>query len=167
MVLRLAKDSSHKALLAGIILIAPVTDWSSTIRFGAEQAKLPRFAGFLAELALSSRWGSRALGLPRRINFRALDWRESEVAVPTLVIHSVSDPVVPITTSRMFCRNNPESAELVEFPGRQHAWEYNIDPQRFEAVVSAWFSSHLANANQENAVGSPSDIPAKTDQESV
>lgn len=137
--LLLTERSRHRDAIAALVLIAPSTDWRAVIRHGARKAKLPAFLASAAAGALSGHLTSRIVGLPSPIDLDALDWtRGPRLTIPTLVIHSNGDTEIPVTLSRAFAAANPDHVSLVEIDGAQHAWEYNLNPERFNATIVDW-----------------------------
>jgi pimeloyl-ACP methyl ester carboxylesterase len=135
----LATRSVHRAAIAGLVLVAPVTDWRAAIRAGIVRAHLPGALAHLAAWALGSPLLSRVAGMRAPVDLDALDWTTGrEELPPCLVIHSRGDAEVPIAVTRAFVAASGGRAELVEFPPTVHAWEYNVDPERFDEAVAAW-----------------------------
>lgn len=142
--LQLTEHSAHRGVIAGLVLIAPATDWRTAIRHGAQKAHLPRFLGSAAIHALQGRLSSRVVGLPSPIDFDALDFtRSARLSVPALVVHSDGDKEIPVELSRRFATAHPGIVTLAEFPGAAHAWEYNVDAVGFNAVIVAWCQQQL------------------------
>jgi len=143
--LQLSEQSAYRERIAGLILIAPVTDWRRVIRNGARRAKLPASVGRLAEWALERRVLSRMVGLRKPIDLDALDWGASpRVSKPCLVIHSAGDDEVPFVVSRRFEEANRGFVDIAQFPEAAHAWEYNLDAVRFHAVIADWLDHAVA-----------------------
>ncbi|WP_258068244.1 MULTISPECIES: S9 family peptidase [unclassified Rathayibacter] len=141
--LQLTERSRHRDVIAALVLIAPATDWRQVIRAGARRAHLPSVVGALGTFALSTRPLSTLVGLPRPIDFDALDWtREPRLTVPSLLIHSDGDREVPASLSRAFVSVNDERSELALLPPAAHAWEYNVAPDAFEWIVTHWLGRH-------------------------
>ncbi|WP_236478710.1 alpha/beta hydrolase, partial [Escherichia coli] len=67
--------------------------------------------------------------------------RGPRLQVPALVIHSDGDTEIPVSLSRQFAAANPQQVTLVEIDGAEHAWEYNLDPERFNAAIVDWVGS--------------------------
>ncbi|MCJ1675446.1 alpha/beta fold hydrolase [Rathayibacter sp. VKM Ac-2929] len=143
--LQLSERSPHRHLIAALVLIAPATDWRQVIQAGARRAHLPSVVGALGTFALSTRSLSALVGLPRPIDFDALDWtRGPRLTVPTLLIHSDGDREVPASLSRAFVSVNAERSELALLPPAAHAWEYNVAPDEFDASICEWIGRRRA-----------------------
>lgn len=137
--LLVAERSQYRHLISGLVLIAPATEWRAIVKNGVRRAHLPGFAARLAIANLRRPLLGRLTGLRVPIDFDALDWSAPRrVPVPSLVLHCVGDPEVPFELSRRFHSANPETVELVEFGESGHAWEYNLDPVRFECEIDSW-----------------------------
>lgn len=140
--LLLTERSQHRAAIAGLVLVAPSTNWRTVIRHGAHKAHLPTFLASAAAGALGGRLSSRIVGLPSPIDLNTLDWtRGPRLQVPALVIHSDGDTEIPVSLSRQFAAANPHQVTVVEIDGAEHAWEYNLDPARFNSAIVEWVRS--------------------------
>jgi pimeloyl-ACP methyl ester carboxylesterase len=143
--LQLSEHSVYRDRIVGLVLIAPATDWRSIIRAGAMRAKLPASVGRLAEWALEARLPSRIVGLPAPIDLDALDWGASQrVMKPCLVVHSSGDQEVPFLLTRRFGEVNRGMVEIAEFADAHHAWEYNLNVNRFNGVIADWLGRTVA-----------------------
>jgi pimeloyl-ACP methyl ester carboxylesterase len=143
--LQLSEHSVYRDRIVGLVLIAPATDWRSIIRAGAMRAKLPASVGRLAEWALEARLPSRIVGLPAPIDLDALDWGASQrVMKPCLVVHSSGDQEVPFLLTRRFGEVNRGMVEIAEFADAHHAWEYNLNANRFHRVIADWLGRTVA-----------------------
>ena len=86
---------------------------------------------------LGSRLGARALGLIEAVDAPALNWVDGPrpaPEVPTVIVHSLRDPVVPVSGSLAYVKRHPE-AELVAFDATGHCNEANQDPMRFHDAI--------------------------------
>jgi pimeloyl-ACP methyl ester carboxylesterase len=146
----LATRSAHRDAIAGLVLVALVTDWRAAIRAGVVRAHLPGALTGLAAWALGSPLLSRVAGMRDPVDLDALDWTTGRGDLPPcLVIHSRGDAEVPFACSRAFVDARPGRAELVELSPTVHAWEYNIDPEGFDRAVVAWAARALGDAPRE------------------
>lgn len=117
------------------VLIAPALDWNVILRDRVVRAHLPAIFARHALGVLASPL-SRFLGLSQPYS-PTLAATENIAWPPTLIIHSPDDPEVPVDVSRIFIRHHPDT-HLVELPSQLHACEYNVDPERFETVITEW-----------------------------
>jgi pimeloyl-ACP methyl ester carboxylesterase len=138
--LLLCKYSTNRAIIQGAILVAPVTNFRATIRYAATQLRLPGAVGGLAVFALSSRLLHRFTGASGPIDFSLLrlNTQGEEMSVPTLIIHSPIDDEVPYEESAKLATNNPGTVSLDSSLRAFHTVEWNLDPDRYEAIVTEW-----------------------------
>ncbi len=132
--------SVHRGSVSGLVLIAPALDWTRIVDRAITGARLPASVGGAAIRMLGSRIGARALGLIEAVDARALNWADGArpaPAVPTLIVHSLRDPVVPVTGSMAFAKRHPD-AELVAFDASGHCNEANQDPRRFHDAIAGF-----------------------------
>lgn len=144
--LQVAERSEHRALIAGLILISPATDWRSIIQHGARSRGLPPAAAALGELTLTHPWLSKVAGLAAPADFDSLDWTiPGRLGTPTLVIHSRGDRTVPYELTERFKAAGGELVTLHEASGADHSWEFNVDPDGFIDVAKAWLKDRLSS----------------------
>ncbi|MFH1329142.1 MAG: alpha/beta fold hydrolase [Actinomycetota bacterium] len=68
--------------------------------------------------------------------------RAGELATPLLVIHGTEDDTVPFAVSEEFAAAAaPGLVTLVRFDGAGHVRAWNVDPERYEAVLSGFLAS--------------------------
>ena len=140
MALSLAHSPKWRDRVAGVVLVAPALDWGAAIENGAAQAGLPRIISTAVQGLLSTPLVCRLAGIKRPIDFAALRWAGRNTDVETLIVHSVADAEVPFSTSKEYASRNPSTVQLVEYPGKAHAWEYNQSPDKFNAIVGEWIA---------------------------
>jgi len=134
------EESRHREAIVGLVLIAPALDWSRIVARAVAGAHLPASVGTSAMRMLGSRLGSRALGLIEAVDAPALNWVDGPrpaPEVPTLIVHSLRDPVVPVTGSMAFTARHPQST-LVAFDTTGHCNEANQDPERFREAIAGF-----------------------------
>lgn len=138
--LQLAASSEFRDRISGLVLDAPVIDWSSTLVANARSSKLP---GWIARLGLQMlgssgmRW---VTGLDSPLSFHTLDLlaRADEFGVRILVVHSEGDKSTPFAVSREFVARRPDLATLLTFPSVEHTQEWNSDPEGWDTAVFNW-----------------------------
>jgi pimeloyl-ACP methyl ester carboxylesterase len=89
---------------------------------------------------LGSPIGARALGLIETVDARALTWvggHRPGPRIPTLILHSRVDPVVPFSGSVAYVERHPDAA-LVAFDASGHCNEANQEPERFQDAIAAF-----------------------------
>jgi uncharacterized protein len=131
------EKSRHREAITGLVLVAPALDWGRIVARAVRGVHLPSCVGATALRVLRSRLGARALGLIEAVDARALNWVDGPrraPELPTLIVHSLRDPVVPVSGSLAFTARHPEST-LVAFDATGHCNEANQDPERFHAAI--------------------------------
>ena len=130
------------AIVDDLILMCPVSSWPATIEYGAVRAGLPRSAARLAGLLLRSRLCSAVLGMSEPIDVRLLDWTfPGSLSVPTLIIHSRGDEVVPWESTIQLMNNNAEAATLVETAACPHGFELTAPDRKVDNRLHEWLIS--------------------------
>ena len=145
--LQLALESEFRDHVVGLVLDAPVIDWTSTLMANAKSSMLPRWIALLGLRILESPRLCWIAGLGTALNLRALDGvaRADELRLPALVIHSEGDRSTPFAVSRQFVDRRPEMDTLVTFPSVEHTQEWNADPEGWDAAVFGWLRSRVAS----------------------
>lgn len=126
--------------VAGLVLIAPALEWSRVITNATRDAHLPSSVAAAALGVLRSRVGSKALRLREPVDAASLNWVDGHrgaVTIPTLILHSRHDPVVPFSGSVDFAATHRE-VQLVEFSTTGHCNEPNQNPELFTDSIDAW-----------------------------
>ncbi len=134
------EQSRHREAITGLVLVAPALDWGRIVARAVKGVHLPSSVGVASLRVLRSRLGARALGLIEAVDARALNWVDGPrraPELPTLIVHSLRDPVVPVSGSLAFTARHPEST-LVAFDATGHCNEANQDPERFHAAIGGF-----------------------------
>lgn len=122
--------------VAGVVLDAPVLDWSAVVARGVR--KEGRLASLLAPVArgfVTARTGFvwRASG--------PLAWRQQfHRPVPVLLFHGTADETVPIATSEAFAVMLGARVTLVRTEGAGHVRSWNHDPAGYEDALREWIA---------------------------
>jgi hypothetical protein len=66
-----------------------------------------------------------------------------ELRTPTLILHSVDDEYVPYGPSATLAEKNPDMVTFEPFSKALHTKEWNVDPERWERLVTAWLRQQL------------------------
>jgi pimeloyl-ACP methyl ester carboxylesterase len=145
--LQLTLESEFRDRIVGLVLDAPVIDWTSTLMANARSSRLPRWIASLGLRILGSPRLCWLAGLGTALNLRALDGvaRADELRPPALVIHSDRDRSTPFAVSRRFVDRRPDLATLVTFPSVEHTQEWNCDPEGWDAAVFGWLRNRVAS----------------------
>lgn len=145
--LRLADLSAHSDRIVGLVLDAPVMDWTTTLNENASASGLPRSVTALGLRVLQSpemRW---VTGLKDPIDLPQLDWvsRASEINKRTLVLHGQQDPSTPFHVSQQVADLRPDVVQLVAFDTVGHSHEWNFDSEGWEDAAAALLESKNGN----------------------
>lgn len=137
------EQSAHRDAMIGLVFVAPALDWTRVIENAVAGAHLPRTVAAASMRVLGSRVGARALGLVEAVDARALTWvgeHRSGPDLPTLILHSRVDPVVPFSGSVAYVEQHPDT-ELVAFDATGHCNEANQEPERFHDAIAGFLRS--------------------------
>lgn len=128
--------------IRGIILDSPVVDWVRVLEHQAGTMKVPRVIRSAVYKLISSSWGARITGQAQPIDLPRLDFvhRAAELSVPMLLMHSDSDPYVPIGGSRELARLRPDLVSYRQFHGPGHTRLWNYDEVPWVTAISGWLS---------------------------
>ena len=119
----------------GVILDAPMLDFSATVDLGASQRRIPVLGlpipGPLTEVA------KVISGVRFGLDLGELDYlnRVDELNVPILLFHGDDDDTVPIETSNALAQAWPDLVTYIRVPGAGHVRSWNVDPEAYEAAV--------------------------------
>ena len=136
-----------------VVLDAPVIDWADVLRHHAALNKIPGPVGSLARSLIGRRWARRLVGVHEPIDVALTNWehRADELSHPTLLIHSLDDEFVPSGPSISLAAKRPELVRFEPWWEARHTKEWNVDPERWDAVVRA-FLSDPGPATQDGAL---------------
>lgn len=135
-----AEQSAHRDALVGLVLVAPALDWTRIVENAVASAHLPGTVAAASMRVLGSPVGARALGLVEAVDARALTWvgpQRPGPGIPTLIVHSRVDPVVPFSGSVAYVERHPD-AELLAFDATGHCNEANQETERFHDGIAGW-----------------------------
>ena len=158
--LQTADLSRHHTLIRAMVLDAPVINWVNVLAHHAELNRIPSAVGRYGQLMMSHKVGRRLTGLAAPVDLKAMDWvsRAVELRTPTLIVHSVDDEYVPYGPSAALAEKNPDMVTFETFDRARHTKEWNVDPDRWERLVTAWLGRQLAP--RQNPGQSNPEIPA-------
>ncbi|KQR18890.1 serine aminopeptidase domain-containing protein [Microbacterium sp. Leaf151] len=137
------EESPHRGTVTGLVLVAPALDWTRVVENAVAGAHLPRSVAAAAMRVLGSPIGARALGLIETVDARALTWvggHRPGPRIPTLILHSRLDPVVPFSGSVAYVERHPD-ADLVAFDATGHCNEANQESERFHDAIDGFLRS--------------------------
>ena len=144
--LQTADLSRYRHLIRAMVLDAPVIDWVTVLAHHAQLNRIPSLVGRYGQLMLGHPLGRRLTGLSAPVDLKVMDWvsRAVELRTPTLIIHSVDDEYVPYGPSALLAERNPDMVTFETFNHARHTKEWNVDPERWERLVTAWLRQQLA-----------------------
>ncbi|MCR2764241.1 lysophospholipase [Microbacterium sp. zg.B48] len=123
-------QSEYADQVVGMVLDAPVLNWSGVLQHQADRLHLGAFSG-LVQLAVSRR-GGIDLGV-----LNELDQTETFERLPILLFQGLADPLVPPSESQQFADSLPD-AQYVPVPDAGHIQSWNVDPQSYESKLTAF-----------------------------
>jgi fermentation-respiration switch protein FrsA (DUF1100 family) len=124
--------------VAGLVLDAPMLDFSPTVDLGLREAGVPGwFTGPPKWLA----------ALRYDIDFEATDYlRDLDgLHAPILLFHATRDHVVPVETSDELASQRPDLVTYVRTEGDGHVSSWNLHPDEYEAAVRAFLTRLIAD----------------------
>lgn len=136
--LNFAYDSPLASVLAGLILEAPMTDLEEEIYADNQGLLIP---GTSFDVPSQMTW--LALRLAERrwdIDFSRTDYvtRSGELGVPTLLIRNGADETIDPAQSDRLAARRSDLVQLEDFATAGHNRAWNVDPERYESLVTAW-----------------------------
>lgn len=145
-ILQLLQHSGLARTIDGVVLIAPALNWEAIVRNALRSAQLPRaMFGTVSRVLRSRIWG-RILGLSVSVDLDSLSWASTSpdwACLPTLILHSTADDVVPYESSRQFASGRRRT-EVVTFQSQGHANEFNENTEQFCSAIQSWLE-HLTD----------------------
>jgi len=127
-VTRFLHESAHADRVVGMVLDAPVLDWSAVIDGQAERLHLSALAP-LVRLVVQWRGDLSLTPLDE------LDQTAAFERLPVLLFQGLADPLVPHADSAAFAASLPK-ARYVPVPGAGHIQSWNVDPEGYSAHLS-------------------------------
>ncbi|MCK6067027.1 MULTISPECIES: alpha/beta hydrolase family protein [Microbacterium] len=127
-VTRFLHESAHADQVVGMVLDAPVLDWSAVIDGQAERLHLSALAP-LVRLVVQWRGDLSLTPLDE------LDQTAAFERLPVLLFQGLADPLVPHADSAAFAASLPK-ARYVPVPGAGHIQSWNVDPEGYSAHLS-------------------------------
>jgi alpha-beta hydrolase superfamily lysophospholipase len=142
--LQVALGSSHRDLIAGVILESPVVDWRVVLDYQARLNHIPNSVAGIAIGALKTSWASPLTRTGGAIPFDRLDVvaRADELRHPILILHSDDDGFVPSDASHRLAEARPDLVELDSFDVARHTKLWNYDQDRWSSAITSWLRRH-------------------------
>jgi hypothetical protein len=121
-------ESPSAERVAGVILDAPMLDFSATIDLAAAQRNVP---GFLTAVA------KRIAGFRFDIDWDSLNYlsRADELSAPILLIHGDADETMPVGSSDALAESRSDIVTYVRVEGAGHVRSWNTNPDAYEAAL--------------------------------
>jgi len=129
-----------------VVLDAPVIDWADVLRHHGRLHKIPGPIGSLSRSLIGRGWARRLVGVHEPIDVALTNWehRADELKHRTLLIHSLDDEFVPVGPSVSLAAKRPDLVRFEPWHQARHTKEWNVDPERWDAVVRDFLTSPLA-----------------------
>jgi len=128
--------------VSAVVLDAPVIDWSDVLRHHGAMHRIPGRVGSLSRTLIGRRWARRLVGVHEPIDVALTNWehRADELKHRTLLIHSLDDEFVPAGPSVSLAAKRPDLVRFEPWREAGHTKEWNVDPERWDAVVRDFLS---------------------------
>ena len=125
-----------------VVLDAPVIDWADVLRHHGALNKIPGPIGSLSRALIGHPWARRLIGVHEPIDVALTNWenRAGELKHRTLLIHSLDDEFVPAGPSISLAAKRPDLVRFEPWQTARHTKEWNVDPERWDAVVRAFLT---------------------------
>jgi pimeloyl-ACP methyl ester carboxylesterase len=129
--------------VAAVVLDAPVIDWADVLRHHGALNKIPGPIGSLSRSLIGHPWARRLVGVHEPIDVALTNWerRAGELKHRTLLIHSLDDEFVPAGPSISLAAKRPDLVHFEPWQQGRHTKEWNVDPQRWDAVVRGFLTA--------------------------
>lgn len=137
-VLQLLAHSAVAHRVEAVVLDGPVVDWAQVLRTAAAASHIPWPVGALAAaLMRHPRHARMLLGVHEPVDLARTDWvaQAGQLRHPMLIIHSSADDVVPNGPSLELAVRRPDLVTVVDDEVGGHCQEWNVEPQRWDALV--------------------------------
>lgn len=118
--------------VVGVVLDAPVVDWGPVAAQAARDLGVP---GIAVSLLMGP---TRAVARARHsVDLAALRFDPGVLTVPTLLVHGVADPVVPVRGSDALAASRPDVVSYLRIPDAGHVRGWNADPGTYDAALQS------------------------------
>jgi uncharacterized protein len=130
-----------------VVLDAPVIDWADVLRHHGALNKIPGPIGSLSRSLIGHPWARRLVGVHEPIDVALTNWenRSGELKHRTLLIHSLDDEFVPAGPSVSLAAKRPDLVRFEPWQEARHTKEWNVDPERWDAVVRDFLGEDIAH----------------------
>lgn len=124
--------------VVGIVLDAPVVDWTPVAARAARELGVP---GLAVRMLLPP---TRAMARLRHdVDLQRLRLDPADLDMPTFVAHGTDDQVVPFAGSQVLAAARPDTITSLWVPGAGHVRSWNHDPATYELALRAWLARRV------------------------
>ncbi len=111
--------------VAGVVMDAPVLDFSFPVDKGGRDRNLPTFVVSSVKWMTTARFG---------VDWEAMDYlRDADkLNVPIMLFHGEIDPRIPVESSAELARLRPDLVTFSTYPSAGHVESWNVDSERYE-----------------------------------
>ena len=111
--------------VAGVVMDAPVVDFSFPVDKGGRDRNLPSFVVSSVKWMTTARFG---------VDWEAMDYLRDvdELDVPILLFHGEIDPRIPVESSAELARLRPDLVTFSRYQYAGHVESWNVDSGRYE-----------------------------------
>ena len=111
--------------VAGVVMDAPMVDFSFPVDQGGRDRNLPSFVVSSVKWMTTARFG---------VDWEAMDYLKDvdELNVPIMLFHGEIDPRIPIESSAELARLRPDLVTFSRYPSAGHVESWNVDSERYE-----------------------------------
>ena len=136
-----------------VVLDAPVIDWADVLRHHGALNKIPGPIEKLSRSLIGHAWARRLVGVHEPIDVALTNWdqRADELNYRTLIIHSLDDEFVPVGPSASLAAKRPDLVRFEPWREARHTKEWNVDPERWDAVVRAFLTDQTTTDHTRTA----------------
>lgn len=137
-VLQFLDRSPLSSVVSRAVLDGPVVDWGDVLRHHAALHRVPAPIGILASALMGQHWAKRLVGVSESVDVARTNWvkRADELSHRMLLIHSRDDEFVPVGPSEALASARPDLITFEPWSLARHCKEWNVDPRRWESVVT-------------------------------
>jgi pimeloyl-ACP methyl ester carboxylesterase len=133
-------ESPLRDRVQGLVLDAPMLDFSAAVDLGAENRSLPVVGLPIPDtLTATAKWFA---GVRFDVPWGDLDYleRADELDVPILLFHGEDDDIVPVDTSDALAERRPDLVTYIRVGSAPHIGSWNLDPARYEQSLAAFLA---------------------------
>ena len=124
-VMKFLYESPLADRVAGVVMDAPVVDFSFPVDKGGRDRNLPTFVVSTIKWMTTARFG---------VDWEAMDYLKDadKLKVPILLFHGEIDPRIPVESSAELARLRPDLVTFSRYESAGHVESWNVDSDRYE-----------------------------------